>query len=83
MLGNCDREGSRHRACDELRKFGVGDERTRLVEDHDRAMWSRPLGLDEIAEGVELEIGGEARRAPCPASGALTVITGAPMLNER
>src|SRR5437870_6223766 len=49
----------RHRTRDELRKIAMGDQRSRLVEDHDGAILSRPLGLDEIAEGVELEIGGE------------------------
>ena len=59
MLGNCDREGCVIALATKCCKIGMGDERARLVEDHDRAMLSRPLGLDEIAEGVELEIGGE------------------------
>ena len=45
-------------------------------------MLSRPLRLDEIAEGIQLEMGG---RTPgtLPRKGALIVITGEPMLNAR
>jgi hypothetical protein len=42
----------------ELRKFGMSDQRSGLVEDHDGAVRARPLGLHEMAEGVELEVGG-------------------------
>ena len=52
----------RHRSFDKFRKLGMRDQRARLVEDHDRAMLARPLRLDEIAEGVELEIGGDHAR---------------------
>src|SRR5258708_14773050 len=48
-----------HRAGKELCKIGVGDERAGRVENQDDTVLSRPLRLDEIAESVELEIGGK------------------------
>ena len=47
----------RHRGFHEGREIGMRDQRARLVENHDRAMLSRTLRVDEIAEGVELQIG--------------------------
>ena len=38
MLGSCDRDGMRHRACNEFGELGMGDQRARLVEDHDGAV---------------------------------------------
>ena len=47
-----------HRIDNELCKIGVGYKRASRVENQDDPVLSRPLRLDEIAEGVELEIGG-------------------------
>jgi len=52
----------RHRIDDELCKIGMGDKRAGRVEDQDDPVFSRPLLLDEIIEGVELEIGGNDAR---------------------
>jgi hypothetical protein len=48
-----------HRIDDELRKIGVSYKRAGRVEDQDDPVLSGPLRLDEIAEGIELEIGGK------------------------
>ena len=51
-----------HRIDNKLRKIGVSYERAGRVEDQDDPLLSGPLLLDEIAEGVELEIGGKNTR---------------------
>ena len=48
-----------HRIDNELRKIGMGYERTHRVENQDDTVLPRSLRLDEIAEGVELEICGK------------------------
>src|SRR5450631_976050 len=48
-----------HRIDNEPCKIRVGYQRAGLVENQDDPVLSRPLRLDEIAEGVELEIGGK------------------------
>jgi hypothetical protein len=53
--------GMRHRPCNELRKIGVGDERTGRVENHDDTVLPAAVP-DEIAESIELEIGGKDAR---------------------
>ena len=71
------RLGGRH----ELRKVWVGDERTGGVENHCGSM--RP-GRCALTKSLKLSSLRSAAITPCtvPRSGALTVITGAPMLNE-
>ena len=65
MFGNCVGDVMCHRFYNELCKIGVGYERARRVENQDDTVLPRPLRLDEIAEGVELEIGGnDARHFP-------------------
>ena len=49
----------RHRIDDELRKIGMGYKRAGRVENQDDPVLSGPLRLDEIAECIELEIGGK------------------------
>ena len=48
-----------HRIDNEPCKIGVGYQRAGVVENQDDPVLSRPLRLDEIAKGVELEIGGK------------------------
>ena len=58
MLGNCDWEGCVIAAATNSAKsrWAISDPAWSKIM---TAILSRPLGLDEIAEGVELEIGGE------------------------
>ena len=51
--------GMRHGARDELGKVGVGYERAGRGENQGGAVFSGALRIDEIAEIVELEIGGD------------------------
>ena len=79
------RRDARHRRLfreRELSEIRVGYQRAGRVEDQDGTMLARPLRLDEIAEVSSLR---SAARTPgtLPRKAALTVITGAPMLNER
>ena len=48
-----------HRIDNESCKIGVSDERSGRVENEDDTVLARPLCLDEIAECVELKIGGK------------------------
>jgi hypothetical protein len=48
-----------HRIDNELCKIGMGYKRAGRVENQDDTVLARPLRLDEIAESVELEIGGK------------------------
>ena len=49
----------RHGAANKGCELGMRDDRPSLVEDHDRAMLSWPLGLHKLAERIELEISGQ------------------------
>jgi hypothetical protein len=49
----------RQRVVHELREIRMGEERTDGVENPDDAMLPGTLLLDEIAEAIELEIGGQ------------------------
>jgi hypothetical protein len=58
-LGELGAGGMRHRVVDEPRKVGMRDQHAERVEDYGRSMLSGSLRVDEIAELIELEVGGD------------------------
>src|SRR5580693_4462134 len=58
-LGKLRVGGMRHRVVHEPRKVGMRDQRTERVEDYGRSMLSGALRVDQIAELIELEVGGD------------------------
>ncbi len=66
-----------HRIDNELRKIGMGYQRTHRVENQDDTVLPRSLRLDESLKVSSLRLRQDA--GTFPHKGTLTVITGAPM----
>jgi hypothetical protein len=49
----------RHRVVDEPRQVGMRDQHTKRIEDYGRSMFSGSLRVYQIAELIELEVGGD------------------------